>query len=539
MTDPAPDPTQADDAADLLAWSTRRDEAAFARVVRRHAALVTGTCQRRLPGALADDAAQAVFIVLARRAGGLSEADRLGAWLHGVAVRVCSEARRGAGRRARHERPSSGSEPPAPPVDESAWDDLRPHLDDAIAALSAAQREVVIGHFLEGLTQSAVAARLGISEDAAHQRLHYAIGKLRSWFGKRGLRITGAVLLAGLAGESRAAESALVESCTHAALHPASVPAAAALAGAAHLGGSLLPAAALGAALALAGAAVAWASSHQRPAVPVAAASVPLLAEDFEHGLGRDWYDNRALSIVETAPGSHAAEFRFPPGASVPASGGTTRRAFAEAEAVRIAYRIRYSPEWRTAERGRPLVQCLVMTNADGRFAVPSQSHLTCSIGIDGTTPFVSLQDALNLDAARIGADLSLITEQRAVAGGNALPLPGAEGGAFRRDGGGFGNVMRFPVPGGGALGDWQHVEVRLRLNRIVDGKAVADGRVEYLLDGRPVLGRSDVLFRTAQHPGMRFNQFIMGPWLDGSPTERAFWIDDLSVSADPDATAP
>ena len=533
-------PAPEDDAADLRAWRTRRDEQAFARLVHRHAALVSGTCRRRLPGGMADDAVQAVFIVFARRAGGLSEADSLGAWLHGVAVRVCSEARRAAGRRARHERRPSGGGPPIAPADESTWEDLRPHLDDAIAALSSAQREIVIGHFLEGLTQSAVAERLGISEDAAHQRLHYAIGKLRSWFGKRGMGITGAFLLAGLAGESRAAESAGAEAWAHGAIHPVSSPAASVLADAAHLGIPLLATAALGIGAVLAAAAVIWAVSQRPPAAAKPAAPVYLLAEDFEPGLDHAWYDNRNLVLAETAPGepgNHAAEFRFAAAASVPASGGTIRRGFDEADAIRIAYRVRYSSGWHR-ERGRPLVQCLVMTNADGRFAVPSRSHLTCALGIDGGSPFVSVQDALNLDVSRIGVDLSRITERRAVAGGNSSMPAGTEAGWFQHASGGFGNVTRFVAPSATPDG-WQHVEVRLRLNRIVDGKAVADGRLDYQLDGRPVLTRSDVLFRTGQHPHMRFNQFIIGPWVDGSPAEQVFWIDDLTVSAELDAAAP
>lgn len=219
------------DAQDLAAWNEHRDEAAFARLVQRHTAMVTGICRRRLGNSsVADEAAQAVFIVLVRRVAKAASAPSLGAWLYGVAIRVCRDAERATTRRRHHERRAESPRPPDchPDVE---WTQVRPHLDHAIADLSAAQQQVVIGHFLEGRTQAAVAASLGISEDAARKRIDYALDRLRSWFGRRGLTISGVALASGLASEMAAAEPALVAACTHAGLHPASSPGAAALAG--------------------------------------------------------------------------------------------------------------------------------------------------------------------------------------------------------------------------------------------------------------------------------------------------------------------
>src|SRR5260370_42580579 len=109
------------DGACLERFLAKRDEAAFEILLQRHGAMVLGVCQRVLGDAhAAEDAFQATFLVLARRAGSIRDHASVGSWLHGVAQRIACKAR--AQTTARRERgrrtvDMARSEPP----DELTW----------------------------------------------------------------------------------------------------------------------------------------------------------------------------------------------------------------------------------------------------------------------------------------------------------------------------------------------------------------------------------------------------------------------------------
>src|SRR5258708_5352297 len=120
--------TAADDSdrALLERFAGQRDEEAFAALVRRHGPMVLGVCQRVLHDRhAADDAFQAVFLLLVRRAGSLRGPEGAGPWLQGVARRVAGKAR-SLGLRRRQEPLPAAPAPPAP--DDLVWRDLRPVL---------------------------------------------------------------------------------------------------------------------------------------------------------------------------------------------------------------------------------------------------------------------------------------------------------------------------------------------------------------------------------------------------------------------------
>src|SRR5262249_26887681 len=146
----------------LERFAQRRDEGAFAALVERHGPLVLGVCRRILRHEQdAEDAFQATFYVLARRAGGFGWRDSVANWLYEVALRVSHKARSGAPRRRRHERQTALADQAATAQD--AWHELKPLLDEELARLPRQLREPLVLCYLEGKTRDEAAQELGWS----------------------------------------------------------------------------------------------------------------------------------------------------------------------------------------------------------------------------------------------------------------------------------------------------------------------------------------------------------------------------------------
>ena len=188
-----------------------RDEAAFAELVRRHAPGVWGACRRRLDHLQdAEDAFQAAFVVLVRRAGRLRPGTPLGPWLGKVAALTARNVLRGNRRRAAVSGPLE-HDIAAATVAEPAVD-----VDAALRELPDADRAAVTLCHLDGLSRKEAAERLGCPEGTLSARLSRAIGKLRARLADEvppGLvRATVRVaVVAGVAGGSAGASPAVAQ----------------------------------------------------------------------------------------------------------------------------------------------------------------------------------------------------------------------------------------------------------------------------------------------------------------------------------------
>ena len=168
----------------------RRDgsQAAFARIVERHVGFVYHVCRRRLRDAhLAEDAAQAVFVVLARRAPAAPGAHvTLAAWLYRTAQHACANASRARRRRQRHEAVAAQVRGDAIHVsDEPDGRDER-RMERALGALAGADRDIVLMRFYEGRSLEQIGGSLGISPGTAAKRLSRAVARLRKHFAGAG-----------------------------------------------------------------------------------------------------------------------------------------------------------------------------------------------------------------------------------------------------------------------------------------------------------------------------------------------------------------
>ncbi len=169
-------------------------EAAFAALVARHGPMVRRVCRRLLDDPHdADDAFQATFLVLARKARGIRHPERLANWLYGTAHRASRRLRADLARRRRHEaaRPAPISEADPDRSEEAAI------VLEEVAGLPRECRVAVVLCDLEGLTQEEAARRLGCSDRTLRRRLTHAHDLLRSRLTRRGLAPPNAVLAIG------------------------------------------------------------------------------------------------------------------------------------------------------------------------------------------------------------------------------------------------------------------------------------------------------------------------------------------------------
>src|SRR5690348_6105855 len=153
----------------LRRYARDRDEAAFAEVVRRNGPLVLRACRSVLPDpASADDAFQATFLALARHARRLTRSPSVAGWLYRVAVRSAGAVRRAAARRRRREQIAFEA---ANRTDEVSWAEVCAAIDGEIARLPDRYRDAVLLCYVQGLTYSEAAGRLGCPLGALRGRL--------------------------------------------------------------------------------------------------------------------------------------------------------------------------------------------------------------------------------------------------------------------------------------------------------------------------------------------------------------------------------
>jgi RNA polymerase sigma factor (sigma-70 family) len=177
------------DAVLLERFAQQRNEAAFAALLQRHGRLVLGVCRRVLGDVqAAEDAAQATFLVLAKKAGAISRREALAAWLYGVAWRVASKARQSRLRYA----PAliarvEPCDPHRDPLAEVTGRELLALVEQEVQRLPAGQRLAVVLCGLEGLSQEEAARRLGWTAGALKGRLERGRRRLHQRLARRGL----------------------------------------------------------------------------------------------------------------------------------------------------------------------------------------------------------------------------------------------------------------------------------------------------------------------------------------------------------------
>ena len=279
------------------------------------------------------------------------------------------------------------------------------------------------------------------------------------------------------------------------------------------------------------------------PAPPPAPTTLFTEAFDNTSFASRGWYDfatTPAVSTTEKHSGTGSLLVQLAAGADAPPM-RVMRRLFTATDRLYVSYWVKYSTNYVGSGKNYHPHEFTVLSNQDQDWDGLTFNYLNAYIEQNyqsGGIPRISIQDSRMIDVARIGQNLTGITEQRSLGGCNGNSDGTGAPDCFQLGSQWYNNktwdaaaVAFMPSPGVDYKGNWNLVEVEFQLNSVVGGIGQKDGAVRYWLNGNLKLERTNVMFRTGANPNLKFRQFVVSPYIgDGSPVTQQMWIDDLTI---------
>jgi uncharacterized protein (TIGR03435 family) len=195
--------SEPDDLALLREYATQNSESAFAELVSRRVDFVYSAALRQTQNPhLAEEITQAVFILLAQKAGKISDKTILTGWLFKTTRFTALAQIRAETKRARQQKEFQMQNEIQPVTTDEFWNQMSPLLDEALAALGETDRQAVLLRFFENKSLAEVGQFLGIGEDTARKRISRALEKLHRHFNKRGVSSTTAIIAGAISTNS-------------------------------------------------------------------------------------------------------------------------------------------------------------------------------------------------------------------------------------------------------------------------------------------------------------------------------------------------
>jgi hypothetical protein len=204
---------------------------------------------------------------------------------------------------------------------------------------------------------------------------------------------------------------------------------------------------------------------------------------------------------------------------------------------------LKYSANWVGSNQLYHPHEIYVMSSLDADYDGPSDAWMTLYLEHsyqNGGKPRLMVQDnkSINSSYGPLPHNLIGVTETRSTGGCNGMAESNMLSECFDfgtywfNDKSIVGPVVLQPSPGPGYKNDWNFVEAYFQLNTIANGVGQADGVMQYWFNGTLIIDRHDILYRTADHATLQFNQFLIAPYIgDGSPVDQSMFIDNLRLA--------
>jgi uncharacterized protein (TIGR03435 family) len=204
-----------DDMELVREYANRQSDEAFEALVSRHVGLVHSAALRQVRDPhLAEDITQTVFTILARKAGSLNRKTILPGWLYRTTRYVSAAALKMQRRRQHREQEAQMQDAIQESQTESAWAQLAPVLDEAMAQLRDKDRDAIVLRYFQNKSLRDVGTVLGVDEYAAQKRVMRALGKLRAIFAKHGAVSTASIIAGAISTNSVQAVPAVIAKTT-------------------------------------------------------------------------------------------------------------------------------------------------------------------------------------------------------------------------------------------------------------------------------------------------------------------------------------